>query len=152
MRLYIVRMRFNSTMKRALLSIALFAAALNERKLLAQKGEFPPEIVPPGFTFRDVLRVDPVHYSKDFENERTRVLRLRLKSDEAVPMHDANDGLFVCLKECHLRLADPLGKLQDIHLENGQTRWIWGGTRTGKNLSTQPLEMLFIEQKPNRPS
>jgi hypothetical protein len=137
------------------LSLALFlAAVMYDQKSFAQKGEiyFPPEIAPPGLTFRDVLRVDPVHYAKDFENDRTRVLRLHLKADEMVPQHDAYDGLFVCLRECHLRLTDPAGKLQDVHLENGQTRWIGGGTRTEKNLGTQFVEMLFIEQKPNRPA
>ncbi|MES1261747.1 MAG: hypothetical protein ABUS49_08425 [Acidobacteriota bacterium] len=137
------------------LSLALLLAVVwGGRASLAQKGEifFPPEIAPPGLTFRDVLRVDPVHYAKDFENERTRVLRLHLKADEAVPLHDARDGLFVCLRECHLRLTDPAGKLQDVHLENGQTRWIGAGTRTEKNLGTRPLEMLFIEQKPNSPA
>ena len=48
-----------------------------------------------------------------------------------------------------LRLTDPQVKIQDIHLENGQTRWIWAGTRTEKNLSTKPVEMIFIESKPN---
>jgi hypothetical protein len=135
-------------MKRFLCLIASSAAIL-----IAQKGEprrLPPDIVPPGLTFRDVLHVDPVHYRKDFENDQTRVLRLHLRSDEAVPNHDANDGLFVCLTECHIRLADPTGHQQDIHLESGQTRWVWGGTRTEKNLSTQPVEMLFIETKTSK--
>jgi len=105
----------------------------------------PPEVSPPGFTHRDVLSVDRIHYRLDLQTERLRVLRLNLKADESVPTHEANDGLFVCLKECHLRLTDPLGKIQDVHLENGQTRWIGAGTRTEKNLSTRPLEMLLVE-------
>jgi hypothetical protein len=134
-------------MRRFPLLIAFSAAAL-----LAQRGDrrLPPDIVPPGLIFRDALDIDPAHYRKELENEQTRVLRLRLKSDEAVPMHDANDGLFVCMNECHIRLADPNGHLQDMHLERGQTRWVWGGTRTEKNLSTQPVEMLFIETKTSK--
>ena len=99
------------------------------------------------FTHRDVLAVDPIHYRKDLENEQVRVLHLNLRADESVPLHESNDGLFVCLKECHLRLADPGGHIQDIHLGNGQSRWIGAGTRTEKNLSTQPVEMLFIETR-----
>ena len=116
---------------------------------LAQKD--PPEIIPPNFTHRDILAVDRIHYRKDFENDQVRVLHLNLKGDESVPVHEANDGLFICLKECHLRLDDLKGHLQDIHLENGQSRWIGAGTRTQKNLSPQPVEMLFIETRPHRP-
>jgi hypothetical protein len=56
--------------------------------------------------------------------------------------------LFVCLRECHLRLTDPDGRIQDVHLEARQTRWVGAGARREKNLSTKPLEMLFIEWKP----
>ncbi len=108
---------------------------------------FPPEIAPRDFTFRDLARFDPVHVHQDFENERVRVLRLNLKGDESVPVHEAPDGLFVCLRECHLRLTDPHGYIQDIHLEDGKTRWIGGGTRSAKNLTTHPVEMLFVEMK-----
>jgi hypothetical protein len=132
-------------MKRlAALAVVLVASAFPQK-------DFPPEIAPPGFTHRDVLRVDPNHYRKDLENDHTRVLRLNLKADESVPLHDANDGLFVCFRECHLRLTDPEGRIQDVHLEAGQTRWIGAGARSERNLSTRPLEILFIEWKP-RPS
>jgi hypothetical protein len=75
------------------------------------------------------------------------VLRLTLKADEAAPVHDDRDALFVCLKECHLRLTKPGERSQDIHLQSGESRWIYGDTRSEKNLSTQPLEMLVIETK-----
>jgi hypothetical protein len=122
--------------------------ALTASVLLAQDGKFtPPEIVPKNFSFRDVLTIDPSHYHKELENEQVRVLRLNLKADESVPVHEALDGLFVCLRECHLRLTDPRGYIQDVHLEDGRTRWIGAGTRSEKNLSTHPMEMLFIEPR-----
>jgi hypothetical protein len=109
---------------------------------------FPPDIVPPEITqWRDPLRIDPVHYKLDLENEQVRVLRLKLKGEEAVPMHDDKDALFVSLTECHLRLTRPDGRVQDVHLEPGKTRWILGDSRSAKNLSTQPLEILIIETK-----
>jgi len=109
---------------------------------------FPPDIVPPEvLKGKDALAADPKHYKLDFENDRMRVLRLTLKGDEAVPVHDDADALFVCVKECHLRLTRPGGRSQDIHLQAGESRWIYGDTRSEKNLGTQPLEMLIIETK-----
>ena len=109
---------------------------------------FPPEIVPQAVLDGvDALRADPKHYRLEFENDRIRVLRLTLKADEAVPLHDAKDALLVCLKECHLRLEYPDKRIQDIHVEAGKSRWIFGNTRSEKNLSIEPLELLLIEPK-----
>jgi hypothetical protein len=68
-------------------------------------------------------------------------------------MQDAKDALAVCLHECHIRFAYPNGRSEDVHMEDGTTRWIFGATRSEKNLGTRPVEMLFIEMKiPNTTS
>lgn len=109
---------------------------------------FPPDIVPPEvLKAKDALAADPKHYKLEFENEHIRVLRLTLKADEVSPVHDDLDALFVCIKECHLRLTRPGGRSQDLHLQAGESRWIYGDTRSEKNLGTQPLEMLVLETK-----
>jgi hypothetical protein len=107
-----------------------------------------PEVVPKEVLEGvDALRADPSHYHLEFENDEVRVLRLTLKGDESVPLHDGRDALVVCLKECHLRFTYPDKRTQDIHVERGKTRWVFGNTRTETNLSPEPLEALFIEQK-----
>ena len=108
----------------------------------------PPDIIPPEvLKTRDALQVDPRHYRIEFENDKMRVLRLTLKSSETVPMHDDKDALAVCLNECHVRFTSPNGRSEDIHMEPGAARWIFGDTRSEKNLGTKPVEMLFIEMK-----
>ena len=115
--------------------------------------QFPPDIVPPEVVQgKDALAADPKHYKLEFENAHMRVLRLTLKADEAAPVHDDRDALFVCLavgsgKDCHLRLTRPGGHGQDIHMQAGESRWIYGDTRSEKNLGTLPLELLVIETK-----
>jgi len=66
-------------------------------------------------------------------------------------MHEEPDILAVCLKECHVRLTRPDGKIQDLHMQAGDTRWVWEDTRSERNLSTAPLEMLLIEMKTKQP-
>jgi hypothetical protein len=51
------------------------------------------------------------------------------------------------LKECHLRLTYTDNRIQDIHIEAGKTRWVFGNTRKETNLSLEPLEMVLIELK-----
>ena len=105
------------------------------------------EIVIPA---NDILKVDPKHYRLELENEKVRVLRVTLGPDERVPMHDAAAATLVCLTDCHVRFTPPSGRVEDVHLEAGQTRWIWDEIRSEKNLSTHKLEMLLIEVKPGR--
>lgn len=124
-----------------LLLIAILFAQVRSR-------EFPPDIVPPEvLKGKDALEADPKHYKLELENEHVRVLRLTLKPDEVSPVHDDRDALFVCLKECHIRLARPGGRSQDIHMQAGESRWIFADTRSERNLSTQPLQLLVIETK-----
>jgi hypothetical protein len=112
--------------------------------------------------FSDPLHVDPAHYSVESETDGMLALRLKLGPDETVPTAFIQDALIVCLSECHVRLTQPkLATLTvgatnptysghetvDIHMEAGTTRLIGAGMRSIANLSTHPVEMLFIERK-----
>ena len=132
-------------MKRAALLILLaFVLAAQD---FARRFRGVAEIVIPA---NDILKVDPKHYRLELENEKVRVLRVTLGPDERVPMHDAAAATLVCLTDCHVRFTPPSGRVEDVHLEAGQTRWIWDEIRSEKNLSTHKLEMLLIEVKPGR--
>jgi hypothetical protein len=118
----------------------------------------------------DPLRVDPVHYSVESETDGMLALRLKLGPDEAAPPAYFQDALIVCTSECHVRLVvtTPMStrlrkvgaagseitgtgkdrhQIVDIHMEAGTTRLIGAGLRSIANLSTNPVEMLFIERK-----
>jgi hypothetical protein len=120
--------------------------ALAATLAFAQKGDIKarPEVVPQGFTHPDPLS-DRAHFEKQFENDRTRVLHLHLAADDSSKLYETGDGLFICMRECHVRLVDPSGHDQDIHLQAEESRWIGAGMLRVKNLSTHPVEMLFVE-------
>src|SRR5579862_3912464 len=81
---------------RTLLFLLLAASAYGQPRPF-----FPPDIVPPEtLARRDPLKIDPQHYRLDLENEHVRVIRLTLKADESVPMHDDVDAVAVCVQEC----------------------------------------------------
>jgi len=131
-----------------LLLLGLLALGANGQRGVQPGTRFPPDIVPPEvFARRDPLTIDPKHYHLDFENEHVRAIRLTLKADEAVPVHDDVDALAVCIEECHLRFTRADGHIQDVHMESGETRWLYGDTHSAKNLNTNPMEMVLIEVK-----
>ncbi len=127
-------------MARILIALACMVSAA-----FAQKGGKMtfPDIVPPNFDHPDAT-ADP-HFTKQFQNDRTRVLRVHLAADEISQTYEAPDGLFVCLRECHVRLVYAGGHDQDIHLQDGETRWAYAGVQQLRNLSTRGVDMIFVE-------
>ena len=147
--------------------LAMFSAAAltaQQPSLRNPSLRFPPDIVPQEVRDgADALRADPKHYHLDFENDKIRVFRLTLRGDEVLPysrrcapgcgFYDAKDALLLCLKECHLGLEYPTKdkydhtRIQDIDIEAGKSRWIFGNLRFVRNLTIEPLELLLIEPK-----
>src|ERR1035437_3896533 len=133
-----------------LLSLAIgtlpLAAQLEQRRLYPAR-HFPPDIISQEELPRDIVRVAPTHIRVDFENDRTRVLRLTLAAGEMIPTHDDRAGVLVCLAACRIRFTMPDSRTQDVELKAGETRWMPEARRTTRNLAGAPVEMLYIETK-----
>ena len=135
-------------------SLCLLVFAIGALPLAAQPDlrafparNFPPEIISQEELPRDIVRVAPAHVRVDFENDRTRVLRLSLGAGEAIPAHDDRAGVLVCIAGCRIRFTLPDGKTQDVELKAGETRWMPDSRRVTRNLADGPVEMLYIESK-----
>ncbi len=92
-----------------------------------------PEIIPD--LHRDPVKIDPEHYKIDFENEKVRVVRISLRSEEKSLQHEDPEGIMVCPKECHIRFTRGNGKVQDVHLAAGESRWVYDDSRFESNLA-----------------
>jgi quercetin dioxygenase-like cupin family protein len=125
-------------------------AAQPDRRMFPARN-FPPEVISQDELPRDIVRVASARQVRvDFENDRTRVLRLTLAAGETIPTHDDRSGVLVCLAGCRVRFKMPGGDTQDVELKAGETRWMPDARRAARNLAGGPLEMLYIESK--RPS
>jgi hypothetical protein len=119
-----------------LLLVAVFAMAQNK---------LPPEIV--NDRFRHVLEVDPIHYKRDLEDDRIRVLRAHLGPGEAVPMHDDRAYVTIAITELHLRLSKPGERPFDVHMKAGESRLGYADMHSIANINTKPADYLVIELK-----
>src|SRR5450759_159491 len=126
---------------------AMRLAAQPEQRRLYPPRTFPPDIISQEELPRDVVRVASTHVRVDFENDRTRVLRLTLGAGESIPLHDDRAGVLVCIAGCRIRFTMPAGKTQDIELKAAETRWLPDARRAARNLADAPVEMLYIESK-----
>jgi hypothetical protein len=123
------------------------AAQIEQRRLYPPRTS-PPDIISQEELPRDILRVAYIsHVHVDFENDRTRVLRLTLGAGEMIPTHDDRAGVLVCIAGCRIHFSMPDGKAQIVELKAGETRWMTEARRVTRNLADAPVEMLYIETK-----
>ncbi|MDE3168121.1 MAG: hypothetical protein KGN36_20130 [Acidobacteriota bacterium] len=132
-------------MRRRLWSVfALCVAAAGQDR--PRVPDFPPDVIVRDSPIRDLAKLDTRHVRVDEENDRVRVLRIVLGAGESLPMHDARNGVLVCLTACRLSVVNPVGYTFEITLGAGRTQWM--EAKRHRILNTgEAAEMLYIEAK-----
>jgi beta-alanine degradation protein BauB len=97
---------------------------------------------------QDLLPADPKHVKVDFENAQVRVLRITLGPHERVPMHYHPSSVTVWLTDSHTRSVIPDGMVQERNFKAGEVAFATASTHMDENLSDQPLEVVWVEIKP----
>jgi quercetin dioxygenase-like cupin family protein len=96
----------------------------------------------------DVLQAAANAYRLLMENERVRVLEIRLKPGELAPMHNhPGDHVVYVLSDAKLKLTFPDGKSGEFDLRAGQTLWLEAGPHAAENVGTSEGLNLVIELK-----
>jgi beta-alanine degradation protein BauB len=96
----------------------------------------------------DVLKAAAKAYSLLMENEKVRVLDLRLKPGEKAPMHNhPSDHVVYVIKDAKFKLTFPDGKSGEFDLRAGQTIWMEAGSHATENIGTSEGHNLVIELK-----
>ena len=93
------------------------------------------------------VKVDPKHYTVDFENDQVRVLRIRYGPGEKSAMHGHPAGVGIFLTDCDGTFTYPDGKTEPIKGKVGDTIWADRIEHLPANVSNKPLELLFVELK-----
>jgi quercetin dioxygenase-like cupin family protein len=96
---------------------------------------------------QDPVRVDPKHYTVEFENDQVRVLRIRYGPHEKSVMHGHPASLAVFLADTRGKFTFPDGKTEEFTTKTGQTMFVPAGEHLPENLSDQPLELVLVELK-----
>jgi hypothetical protein len=120
-------------------------AATGSGQQRARSIEFPPDISDSRSV--DAARIAPDRCVVEIDNERLRVLRIKLPSAGRVPIHGHRSGIIVALTELNLRLKAPDNTIIEVRLPAGDIRWIDAGIHADENLGAASAEYLFIESK-----
>lgn len=96
----------------------------------------------------DALKAAPKAYKLLMENERVRVLDIRLTPGQKAPMHNhPNDHVIYVINGAKVRLTSSDGKKNEFDLKAGQTIWMEAGSHEAENIGSTVGHNLAIELK-----
>jgi quercetin dioxygenase-like cupin family protein len=96
----------------------------------------------------DTMAAAPDAYELLLENERVRVMNLKLKPGQTAPMHNHPDAHVVYVVDgARLKLTFPDGKEAVLDLTAGQTLWIDAGAHETENVGPSDCHNFVVEVK-----
>lgn len=101
---------------------------------------------------QDPVKVDPKHYSVEFENDQVRVLHVTYGAHEKSVMHEHPGALAVFLTDGQSKFTFPDGKTQDAPIKAGTTMWTPAGKHLPENTGDKPFELIVVEMKAKTPA
>jgi quercetin dioxygenase-like cupin family protein/ketosteroid isomerase-like protein len=96
---------------------------------------------------QDATTADPQHYKVEFENEKVRVLRVKIEPRGKTKPHTHPDAVAIAVTDAKVRhhLAD--GKTLDRELKAGDAIWTPAVSHTSDNLADKAFEVVLVELK-----
>jgi beta-alanine degradation protein BauB len=96
----------------------------------------------------DVLEVPNSGYNLIMENEKVRVMEMKLKPGEKSLMHNhPNDHVVYVFNDAKFKLSFPDGNSNEFELKAGQALWIEAGPHETENIGTTNGHNLVTEIK-----
>ena len=96
---------------------------------------------------QDPVKVSPKTTKVLLENDRVRVLDVRIKPGEKEPMHSHPANVIYSLSDRKIKSTSPDGKTQEREGKAGTAIWREGETHAVENVGTTELHVVLIELK-----
>jgi quercetin dioxygenase-like cupin family protein len=96
---------------------------------------------------QDPVKVEPKHYTRNFENDRVDVVSVHYGPHEKSVLHDHPGGVVVSLTEAHLRFTDENGKVREVFSKPGEARWYPPFKHKVENLGDTTYDAVYIGVK-----
>jgi len=95
----------------------------------------------------DAARVAPHVYRVLFENDRVRLLEVRMKPGEESALHSHPDYLIYALEGGTVELSDASGQSAQVTIEPGEKLWRDAEVHSARNVGSTEMAALFFEVK-----
>jgi hypothetical protein len=98
------------------------------------------------------MAADPVQvasnvYTNLFENERVRLLEVRLAAGDSSAMHGHPDYVVYNLGEARVRFTSPSGETEEVELPAGAAMWRDAEEHSSENVGATEVHALLFELK-----
>jgi quercetin dioxygenase-like cupin family protein len=95
----------------------------------------------------DPLKTDPQVYKVEAENDRVRVLRVKVGPRQKTAMHSHPANVVIFLTDARIKFSFPDGKTQEAQVKAGQVLLDDAVKHAGENLSDKLAEVIVVELK-----
>ena len=95
----------------------------------------------------DATKVAPHVYKVLFENERVRLLEVRLQPGGSSEMHSHPDNLVYILSSGKVAFTAPSGEVSELELPEGASMWLEATEHATDNVGDTAVHALMIEPK-----
>ncbi len=96
---------------------------------------------------QDPVKVAPKTYKVLLENDRVRVLEVRLKPGKKSPLHPHPAYIIYALSTCNVRFTLPDGKTKEVRMRSGEAAWSDAESHAVDNIGSTEVHILNIELK-----
>ena len=95
----------------------------------------------------DPVKVAPKAFKVLLENDRLRVLEVRVNPGRKLPMHSHPAYLVYALTPHKVRVTFPDGKTKEVEIKAGEVLWSEGMSHAVDNIGATEVHVLNIELK-----
>jgi beta-alanine degradation protein BauB len=96
---------------------------------------------------QDPIEVAPNVYTVLFENDRVRLLDVRVRPGDGSEMHSHPDYLVYNLTDSRVAFSDASGQTQEVELKAGDVMWREAEDHAARNPGDTELRALLFELK-----
>jgi quercetin dioxygenase-like cupin family protein len=95
----------------------------------------------------DPVKIDPTRHKVEVENDRVRVLRIKLKAHDKTKEHEHPNSVAIFLTDVKAKISGGDGKTRESSGKRGAAIWGAAEKHSVSNMSARPAEIILVELK-----
>lgn len=104
-------------------------------------------VLPAAVAAQDPVSVAPQNYAVRVDNDKVRVLDIRVKAGAKVPMHAHPGHVIIAHGPCKVRFTRPDGKTEVADMKDGEVIWSGATAHAAENVGSGDCHVYNVEVK-----
>ena len=95
----------------------------------------------------DPVKLDPSRHKIELENDKVRVLRIKIKAEDTTKQHEHPNGVAIFLTDVKTKFTRGDGATREGANKRGEAIWAAAEKHTVNNVADRPAEIILVELK-----